>query len=158
MSRGLRKSWSVAQVAVLKNRAKLASASLHGTRRPTSGCRRVKEMVILGQCAPDQIALDRYAVNGHATSVAKHRLDQDRKQASTAFGERLRKLRDRQELSQDALADATDIHPTAIGRMERGAREPRLTTILRLADGLEVQPGELLNGLGKASKTPQNGS
>jgi transcriptional regulator with XRE-family HTH domain len=36
--------------------------------------------------------------------------------------------------------------------MERGAREPRLTTILRLADGLGVQPGELLDDLGAAPK------
>jgi transcriptional regulator with XRE-family HTH domain len=77
--------------------------------------------------------------------------DQDAKQASAAFGKRLRELRKRQELSQDALANATDIHPTAIGRMERGSREPRLTTILRLAQGLGVQPGELLDGLGSKS-------
>jgi len=85
------------------------------------------------------------------------RLDQDAQQASVAFGQRLRELRNRQGLSQDALAHATDIHPTAIGRMERGSREPRLTTILRLARGLGVEPGELLDGLagksgdGKAS-------
>jgi DNA-binding XRE family transcriptional regulator len=112
---------------------------------------------ILNQCAPNQYALDRCAGNGDATSVADPRQDQDRKQASSAFGKRLRELRDRQELSQDGLADATDIHPTAIGRMERGAREPRLTTILRLADGLDVQPGELLNDLEKASKMPKSG-
>jgi len=79
------------------------------------------------------------------------RLDHDAKQASAAFGQRLRELRNRQELSQDALAHATDIHPTAIGRMERGSREPRLTTILRLAHGLGVQPGELLDGLASKS-------
>jgi hypothetical protein len=50
--------------------------------------------------------------------------DQDRKQArSSAFGKRVRELRDRQEPS-----------------MEGGARGPRLTTIFRLADGLGVQP------------------
>ena len=70
----------------------------------------------------------------------------------------MRELRGRQELSQDALADATDIHPTAIGRMERGAREPRLSTILRLAHGLDVQPGELLNDLVEAPETRQSGS
>jgi transcriptional regulator with XRE-family HTH domain len=69
----------------------------------------------------------------------------------------LRDLRGRQELSQDALAHATDIHSTAIGRMERGAREPRLSTILRLARGLDVQPGELLNDLGEVSKARQSG-
>ncbi|MGH2973932.1 MAG: helix-turn-helix domain-containing protein [Solirubrobacterales bacterium] len=90
--------------------------------------------------------------------MANSRLDQDRAKASAAFGERLRELRDRQKLSQDALAHATDIHPTAIGRMERGAREPRLTTILRLAHGLDVTPGELLNDLGEPTKVGQQSS
>ena len=90
--------------------------------------------------------------------MADRRSDQDPKQLSAAFGERLRELRGRQELSQDALADATDIHPTAIGRMERGAREPLLSTILRLAHGLDVQPGELLNDLVEAPETRQSGS
>lgn len=90
--------------------------------------------------------------------MADLRLDQDPKRASSAFGKRLRELRDRYDLSQDALAHATDIHPTAIGRMERGAREPRLTTILRLAQGLDVQPGELLNDLGEPTKHRQSDS
>lgn len=72
--------------------------------------------------------------------------DPDR--ASRAFGDRMRELRKRQgEMSQDALARETDIHPTSIGRLERGGREPKLTTILRLAQGLGVEPGELVNGL-----------
>ncbi|HSS50797.1 MAG TPA: helix-turn-helix transcriptional regulator [Thermoanaerobaculia bacterium] len=87
--------------------------------------------------------------------MAEPRLDQDPKQASTAFGKRLRELRNRQDLSQDALADATDVHTTAIGRMERGGREPRLTTILRLANGLNVQPGELVDGLGEGQPKTQ---
>jgi transcriptional regulator with XRE-family HTH domain len=78
-------------------------------------------------------------------------LDQDPKAASIAFGARLRELRDRQGVSQDALSHKTDVHPTAIGRFERGAREPRLTTILRLARGLEVAPGELVNELSAGS-------
>lgn len=62
-----------------------------------------------------------------------------------AFGRRLRELRAEHGVSQDILARRTDIHPTAIGRFERGAREPRLTSILRLARGLGVSPGELVN-------------
>ncbi len=82
----------------------------------------------------------------------------DPKRASAAFGWRLRELRNRQELSQDALAQAADIHSTAIGRMERGAREPRLSTILRLADALDVRPGELLDDLGRTHTTRPDGS
>jgi transcriptional regulator with XRE-family HTH domain len=74
-------------------------------------------------------------------------LDQDPKAASVVFGQRLRDLRAQQGVSQDDLARATDVHPTAIGRFERGAREPRLTTILRLARGLDVRPGELVDEL-----------
>jgi transcriptional regulator with XRE-family HTH domain len=59
----------------------------------------------------------------------------------------MRELRHREGMSQDMLARETDIHPTSIGRLERGDREPKLTTILRLADGLGVEPGELVNGL-----------
>jgi transcriptional regulator with XRE-family HTH domain len=63
------------------------------------------------------------------------------------FGQRLRDLRAEHGVSQDALAERTGIHPTAIGRFERGDREPRLSSILRLARGLGVEAGKLVNGL-----------
>ena len=74
-------------------------------------------------------------------------LDQDPHAASAAFGQRLRELRAERSISQDDLARETDVHPTAIGRLERGSREPRLTTILRIARGLDVEPGKLLDEL-----------
>jgi transcriptional regulator with XRE-family HTH domain len=75
-------------------------------------------------------------------------LDQNPHAASVAFGHRLRELRTERGISQDDLARATDVHPTAIGRLERGSREPRLTTILRIARGLDCEPGKLLDDLG----------
>lgn len=80
------------------------------------------------------------------------RLDEDPEAASAAFGNRIRELRAEHGVSQDDLARETDVHPTAIGRMERGAREPRLTTILRIARGLDVKPGELLDELERARR------
>jgi transcriptional regulator with XRE-family HTH domain len=74
--------------------------------------------------------------------------DQNAHAASVAFGQRVREVRGQRGLSQEDLARKTDVHSTAIGRMERGAREPRLTTILRLARGLDVKPGELLDEIG----------
>lgn len=78
-------------------------------------------------------------------------LDQNPAAASAAFGARLKELRAQKGVSQDKLADETDVHPTAIGRLERGDREPRLTTILRLARGLDVRPGELVDDLAAGS-------
>jgi transcriptional regulator with XRE-family HTH domain len=74
-------------------------------------------------------------------------LHDDPDRASRAFGKRMKELRAREGVSQDSLADASGMHPTSIGRIERGGREPRLTTILKLADGLGVEPGELVNRL-----------
>lgn len=83
-------------------------------------------------------------------------LYEDPDRASAAFGQRMRALRAMKGVSQDGLARDADVHPTAIGRIERGGREPRLTTILRLAHGLSVEPGELVNGL-KDSDTREAG-
>jgi transcriptional regulator with XRE-family HTH domain len=74
---------------------------------------------------------------------------------SIAFGQRLRELRAEGGVSQDQLARRTGIHSTAIGRFERGAREPRLRSILRLADGLGVRPGRLVDDLGEHRLTPK---
>jgi transcriptional regulator with XRE-family HTH domain len=63
---------------------------------------------------------------------------------SYVFGRRLREARKARGMSQDDLAERTGIHSTAIGRYERSEREPLAGTIIRLARGLGVPPGELL--------------
>jgi DNA-binding XRE family transcriptional regulator len=72
-------------------------------------------------------------------------LGDDPHAASIAFGRRLREVRLGNGLSQDTLAERAEVHSTAIGRIERGGREPRLTTILRLASALDVEPGVLVD-------------
>lgn len=86
--------------------------------------------------------------------MPKTPLHEDPERLSAAFGERMRELRAREGVSQDGLARESDVHPTSIGRLERGGREPRLSTILRIAEGLGIEPGELVNRLdGKRKKT-----
>jgi transcriptional regulator with XRE-family HTH domain len=87
------------------------------------------------------------ASSGAGQGRAGDRLDRDPDAARIAFGLRLRQVRTERGLSQDELAHRTDLHPTAIARFERGAREPRLTTILRLARGLEVPSSALMDEL-----------
>lgn len=62
------------------------------------------------------------------------------------LAENVARLRRRKKLSQAQLAQRTGIHYTEISRIERGLRDPRLTTIARLAHGLRVKPARLLEG------------
>lgn len=65
------------------------------------------------------------------------------------FGRNLFMARRRAYLSQEQLARRAGVHRTEIGLLERGLRVPRLDTIVKLADGLEVPPGGLLTKLGR---------
>jgi transcriptional regulator with XRE-family HTH domain len=64
------------------------------------------------------------------------------------FAENLRRYRDRSGLSQEALADACDLHRTEISLLERSKRSPRLETIVILAQGLGLSSAaELIDGI-----------
>ena len=68
-------------------------------------------------------------------------------ETTRVFGERVRQRRLELELSQEAAAMRCGIHWTQLGKVERGQRSLRLETILKIAAGLEVEPGKLVNGL-----------
>ena len=61
-----------------------------------------------------------------------------------ALGERLRELRLDAGLTQEALADAADLHWTFVGQVERGERKLSYKNLLKLAAGLGVGVGEVL--------------
>lgn len=63
------------------------------------------------------------------------------------FGRRMRKLREKAELSQEQLAEEAGLHRTYIGSVERGERNVSLQNILRIARALEVDPAVLVAGL-----------
>lgn len=73
--------------------------------------------------------------------------DLDPRGACIALGRRLREQRTERGVSQDGLARRTGINRVTIGRVEQGASDPRFTTVLRLARGLDVPPGALVEGL-----------
>jgi len=68
------------------------------------------------------------------------------------FGQRVRAARLDKGWTQEKLADITGMHPTYIGDAERGERNVSLDNILKLAKGLKVEPGQLLDGLEKSIK------
>ena len=63
------------------------------------------------------------------------------------FGENVRAARLSRGWTQEDLAGETGLASVQISRIERGAREIRLTTLLSLLQALEVAPGDLLAGL-----------
>lgn len=60
-----------------------------------------------------------------------------------AFGRTLRKARRDLDLSQEALADRADLSAKHVGEIERANKDPRVTTVLRLAHALDLRAGEL---------------
>lgn len=63
------------------------------------------------------------------------------------FASNLRAERTRQELSQEALGYRCQLHRTEISLLERAARDPRLSTITKVARALGLKPAELLKGI-----------
>ena len=67
------------------------------------------------------------------------------------FGRRVRELRERRDLSQEALGRLTGLHRSAIYKFEKGGTDPRLASIRRLARGLQVPPRELVEADGEST-------
>ena len=68
---------------------------------------------------------------------------QPRSPEHAALGAAIQQLREAAGLSQEALADLSDVHQTHIGGLERGVRNPSYATLLRLATALQTRVGTL---------------
>jgi transcriptional regulator with XRE-family HTH domain len=65
-------------------------------------------------------------------------------QVSVAFGKVLREQREATGVSQEALALNANVDRTFVSQMERGVRQPTLTTLYKLAQALNVRPSTLM--------------
>jgi transcriptional regulator with XRE-family HTH domain len=63
------------------------------------------------------------------------------------FGNNLRSRRKRAGISQESLGYRASLHRTEVGLLERGARVPRIDTLIKLASALSIPPEELLCGI-----------
>lgn len=61
-----------------------------------------------------------------------------------ALGENLRAAREKHELTQEQLSQRSGVQAGEISRIETGKRDPQVSTVLKLAEGLGVKPGQLL--------------
>jgi len=55
-----------------------------------------------------------------------------------AFALVLKEIRLEKKLSQEKLAEKCGFHTTIIGRLETSQREPKISTIFKIADSIEV--------------------
>ena len=69
-----------------------------------------------------------------------------------ALANRIKELRDQKGISQEELAHRAGLSRTGMGFLETGKRWPRLDTLMKVADGLNIPLDELLKGLHKPSR------
>lgn len=61
------------------------------------------------------------------------------------LGARVQRLRQAQGLSQEELADRADLHRTYVSGVERGVRNPTVTVLEKLAQGLQTSLPDLVS-------------
>lgn len=60
------------------------------------------------------------------------------------LGGNLREARKNLGMSQEAVAERSGVHATEVSRIEAGKRDPRVSTVERLARAVKMKPGQLL--------------
>lgn len=68
----------------------------------------------------------------------------DNTRLAREVGTKIKYLRQKRGLSQEALALSCDMDPAFLGHVERGMRSPTLNTLQRICDGLGITLTELL--------------
>lgn len=63
---------------------------------------------------------------------------------SAIFGQVLREHRNARGLSQEDLALNANVDRTFVSQMERGIRQPSITTLIKLSTALGVQPSAMV--------------
>mgnify|MGYP003364239986 CR=1 FL=1 len=62
---------------------------------------------------------------------------------SKLVGARIRGFRKEKHLSQEELAEKCNLHPTYIGQLERGEKNPTIESVMKISDGLQVPLDQL---------------
>jgi len=62
----------------------------------------------------------------------------------TIFGLVLKEIRTESKISQEKLAEYCNLDRTYISLLERGLRQPTITTIFKLSKALGITPSELV--------------
>jgi transcriptional regulator with XRE-family HTH domain len=71
-----------------------------------------------------------------------------------AFADNMRRIRHERGLTQERLAELADLHLTDIARIETRRRDPGVRVLAKIAHGLGVPAGELLQGVEYRTQKP----
>ena len=63
------------------------------------------------------------------------------------LGNKIRFLRHQKQLTQEQLAELTDLHRTYIGGIERGERNVSLINLIRIAKALNITVSKMLEDI-----------
>lgn len=74
-----------------------------------------------------------------------------------AFGETIKNLRHAKHLSQEQLALNSGLDRTFISLLERGLRQPTLTTLFQIAATLEIPPSEIIRKMEDLANVSEKG-
>jgi transcriptional regulator with XRE-family HTH domain len=61
------------------------------------------------------------------------------------IGARIKEIRAKNGLTQEAVAERMDISPKYLSSIERGKENPTLNTLIKLSESLEVNLGEMFS-------------
>jgi len=73
---------------------------------------------------------------------------------AAAFGSAIRDARTSADVSQEALALASGVERSYLGRIERGQSMPTLFVVLKLARALKISSGDIVEQVDLATATP----
>lgn len=61
------------------------------------------------------------------------------------IGNRIKELREKQGLTMEKLAYESDISKGGLSEIERGMKEPRLSTLIKIAENLDISISNFFN-------------
>ena len=65
-------------------------------------------------------------------------------------------FRKQKKLSQEALAEKCDLHPTYIGQLERGEKNPTVESVMKIAIGLGIPIEQLFSNISCSEQVAEN--
>jgi transcriptional regulator with XRE-family HTH domain len=71
--------------------------------------------------------------------------------ANINFGLQVRRIRQEQNISQEKLAELSNVDRAHMGHIERGSASPTLKKIIQISTALGVDPKELFNDTKKSN-------